>query len=191
MADPFAILRHTDRPAAVDPSFADRLRERVTDVLTRSRGAISMTDVSDQVETWPEFVPESELPHPTVSAYLAIPDARRALGWYAVVFGARLAGPPYEDGGQITHAGLVIGDSIVMLAEASVAEEYVAGETGRAIRTGLSADNLVVVVPDVDATLALAAQRGADVTRPPRDEPYGRTGAMVDPFGRRWLVQSR
>jgi len=23
-----------------------------------------------------------------------------------------------------------------------------------------------------------------------RDEPFGRTGAMVDPFGRRWLVQS-
>jgi uncharacterized glyoxalase superfamily protein PhnB len=48
----------------------------------------------------------------------------------------------------------------------------------------------VVVVADVDATLARAAELGAEITRPPRDEPYGRTGAMVDPFGRRWLVQA-
>ena len=150
-----------------------------------------MTEASEQAETWPEMVPEAELPQPTVSAYLALPDARRAIGWYGAVFGARLTGPPYEDQGQITHAGLVIGDSILMFAEASVAEEYVAGEIGTRIRSGPSADSLSVVVPDVDATLERAAQLGAEITRPPRDEPYGRTAAIVDPFGRRWLVQSR
>jgi uncharacterized glyoxalase superfamily protein PhnB len=109
------------------------------------------------------------------------------------VFDARLAGEVYqtEEGGRrlVSHAGLVIGNSLLMFAEAQVAEEFVAGETGRPVG-GSSADSLVVQVSDVDATLARAAALGAEVTRPPRDEPYGRTGAMVDPFGRRWLVQA-
>ena len=142
---------------------------------------------------WPETLPASEAPTPSLSPYLAIPEARRAIGWYAAVFDAKLVGDVYEDevGGQrlISHAGLAIGDSILMLAEASVPEESVAGETGRPVG-GRSADSLSVRVADVDATLALAAELGAEITRVPRDEPYGRTGAMVDPFGRRWLVHA-
>jgi uncharacterized glyoxalase superfamily protein PhnB len=141
---------------------------------------------------WPETLPEAELPRPSLSPYLAIPQARRAIGWYAAVFDAKLAGEVYEteEGDQrlITHAGLVIGNSLLMLAEAQVAEEFIAGETGRPVG-GSSADSLAVQVSDVDATLAHAAELGAEITRSPRDEPYGRTGAMVDPFGRRWLVQ--
>lgn len=138
--------------------------------------------------TWPDVLPADEVPQRTLSSYLAIPEARRAIGWYGVVFGARLAGPPYEDDGKITHAGLVIGDSVLMLADADVVEQHVATETGRAVAA--SADTMSVVVDDVDSTLERAAAHGATITRPPRDEPYGRTGAMVDPFGRRWLVQA-
>jgi uncharacterized glyoxalase superfamily protein PhnB len=29
---------------------------------------------------------------------------------------------------------------------------------------------------------------GAHLERPVRDEPYGRTGVIVDPFGHRWIV---
>ena len=142
---------------------------------------------------WPETLTEAQAPQPSLSPYLAIPDARRAIGWYAAVFGAKLVGDVYEDeaGGQrlITHAGLAIGDSLLMLAEASVAEEYVSGEIGRRVG-GRSADSLSVRVTDLDATLARAAELGAEITRASRDEPYGRTAAMVDPFGRRWLVHA-
>ena len=150
-----------------------------------------MSDANPEVHAWPEVLAETELPEPTLSAYLAVPRAREAIGWYGAVFGARLAGQPYEESGLITHAGLIIGDSVLMLAESRVAEEHVATETGRPVQSGPSADALHIVVPDVDATLDLAARHGAEITRPARDEPYGRTGAMVDPFGRRWLVQTR
>ena len=75
-----------------------------------------------------------------------------------------------------------------MLAEASVAEAYVAGEIGSAGRWAVGRLPFGRV-PDVDVTLARAYELGAEIARAPRDEPYGRTGAMVDPFGRRWLVQ--
>jgi uncharacterized glyoxalase superfamily protein PhnB len=142
---------------------------------------------------WPDTLPESEAPGPDMAPYLAIQDAVRAIGWYGAVFDARLVGEVFEDHAEgrrlITHASLAIGDSLLMLAEARVAEDYIAAETGRPVG-GRSADSVWVRVADVDATLARAAELGAEITRPAREEPFGRTGAMVDPFGRRWLVQS-
>lgn len=126
-------------------------------------------------------------PQPTLSPSIGVPRAREAIDWYVSVFGARITGDVYEEGGLITHAELVIGDSVLMLAELSVVEEYVAGETGR---RPVSGDLLVLAVPDVDAVLARAAEAGAEVTRPASDEPYGRTGVLVDPFDRRWMVQT-
>ena len=85
------------------------------------------------------------------------------------MFDAKLAGEVFEveegDRRLITHAGLVIGNSLLMFAEAQVAEEFVAGETGRPVG-GSSADSLVVQVADVDATLARAEARRRD--RPAR-----------------------
>jgi len=49
---------------------------------------------------------------------------------------------------------------------------------------------LVLTVPDVDAAIARAAAAGARVERPARDEPYGRTGVVVDPYGHRWMLQT-
>ena len=149
-----------------------------------------VSDAHPEAETWPEVVAEADLPEPTLSAYIAVPQARAAIGWYGAVFGARLAGQPYEESGLITHAGLIIGDSVLMLAESRVAEEYVATETGRPVQTGPSADALHIVVPDVDATLDVAARHGAAITRPRATSLYGRMGAMVD----RWpplLVATR
>ena len=192
MSDPLDALAVPDPPARLDPRFAADLRERIR--ITLEGEAMRSTTDRTGVLPWPESLPDAELPRPSLAPYLAIPDARRAIGWYAAVFDARLAGEVYEEeeAGRsvITHAGLVIGNSMLMFAEARVAEQYVAAETGRPLSGGPSADSLVVVVADVDATLARAAELGAEITRPPRDEPYGRTGAMVDPFGRRWLVQA-
>jgi uncharacterized glyoxalase superfamily protein PhnB len=192
MTDPLDALGVPDPPARVDPAFAAGLRERIRSILEGE----AMTPTTDQTGAlpWPETLPADEVPEPSLSPYLAIPDAARAVGWYAAVFDAKLAGEIYEteaEGQQvITHVGLVIGDSLLMFAEARVAEEYIAGETGRPVGGAPSADSLSVRVADVDATLVRAAELGAEITRPPRDEPYGRTGAMIDPFGRRWLVQS-
>jgi hypothetical protein len=103
---------------------------------------------------WPDTLPESEAPGPDMAPYLAIPDAVRAIGWYGAVFDARLVGEVFEDHAEgrrlITHASLAIGDSLLMLAEARVAEDYISAETGRPVG-GRSADSVWVRVADVDA----------------------------------------
>ena len=92
-----------------------------------------------------------------------------------------------EDRRLITHAGLVIGNSLLMVAEAQVAEELIAGETGTAGRRVVSG------LPGGagrrrDVTLARPEELGAEITRPARMNPTVGRGDG-DPFGRRWLVQ--
>jgi predicted enzyme related to lactoylglutathione lyase len=51
--------------------------------------------------------------------------------------------------------------------------------------------SLTIYVPDVDATYALAVERGAFGEREPADQFYGsRSGNLRDPFGHRWSVQT-
>jgi uncharacterized glyoxalase superfamily protein PhnB len=52
--------------------------------------------------------------------------------------------------------------------------------------------SVMVYVSDVDATIAKAAELGAEVTEEPSDfVSGGRFGAFVVPFGRRWAVMTR
>jgi predicted enzyme related to lactoylglutathione lyase len=85
--------------------------------------------------------------------------------------------------GSIGHAELAIGDAVLMLSDSATGEVPVAPPTG-----GPHSHTVHVQLPDVDATLALARESGATVEREPVDQPYGRTAAMVDPFGHRWLL---
>jgi PhnB protein len=124
--------------------------------------------------------------YPTVSPYLHVDGAAKAIEFYTGVFGAaervRLGGPD----GRIGHAELVIGDSVVMLAD----EHPEIGVRGpRAF--GGSPLTLSIYVADVDATVALAVEAGATLTRPVEDRFYGdRTGMIEDPFGHVWSIQT-
>ncbi|WP_270938275.1 VOC family protein [Falsiroseomonas oryzae] len=129
-------------------------------------------------------MPVSPIPpgYPRVSPYLVMPDARRALAWYAEALGAeetmRLPGP----GDTVMHGEVRIGDSVVMLGEQNA--DY--GAFGPA-HFGGTAVSLVLYVEDVDAAFARAVAAGATAERPPADQPYGdRMGTIVDPFGHRW-----
>jgi PhnB protein len=52
--------------------------------------------------------------------------------------------------------------------------------------------SIMIYVPDVDATVARAAELGAEVKEQPSDFVSGdRFGAFLDPFGRRWAVMTR
>ncbi|GAB2697117.1 VOC family protein [Kitasatospora kifunensis] len=125
--------------------------------------------------------------YPRVSPYLAIDGAAAAIEFYTSVFGARqrggvMTGPD----GRIGHAELVLGDSVIMLAD-----EY--PEIGsRAPKTiGGTPVLLQVYVEDVDAVFAKALAAGAIELRPLADQFYGdRSGTFEDPFGHRWNVAS-
>lgn len=120
----------------------------------------------------------------SVTPYLLVRDATRALAYYREAFGAeelmRFEGPP----GRIAHAEVKIGDSHVMLANENPEEGFVGPQT-----LGGAGVSLMLYVQDVDATFARAVAAGATVRRPVADQFYGdRVGTLADPFGHVWSI---
>jgi PhnB protein len=120
----------------------------------------------------------------TVTPYLIVRDAARALEFYKKAFGAtellRLADPS----GRIGHAEIKIGNSPVMLAD----EHPEMGIRGPQ-SIGGSAVIIGLYVEDVDALFGRAVAAGATVTRPVKDQFYGdRAGTVTDPFGHVWSI---
>lgn len=123
-----------------------------------------------------------------VTPALVVADAARALEFYAQVFGAaeraRIPGP----GGTIAHAEIELGDSVLIVEDASPYMGTKAPPVG-----GLDGSPvfLYVYVTDVDATVELAIKLGATLVRAPQDQFYGdRDGFIIDPFGHAWTVSS-
>ena len=120
----------------------------------------------------------------SVTPYLMVRDAKKALAFYRDAFGAeelmRFEGPP----GRIAHAEVQIGDSHVMLADENPGEGFVGPQT-----LGGAGVSLMVYVQDVDATFARAVAAGATARRPVADQFYGdRVGTLADPFGHVWSI---
>jgi PhnB protein len=120
----------------------------------------------------------------SVTPYLFIKGAASAIDFYKNVFGAtermRMPGPK----GEIMHAELKIGDSVVMLGE-----ENIQMGAKSPLSLGGSAISLYVYVTDVDATVVKATDAGAKLVRPVKDQFYGdRSGTVIDPFGHIWSV---
>jgi uncharacterized glyoxalase superfamily protein PhnB len=118
--------------------------------------------------------------YPSLTPYIGVVDASRALDWYQEVFAAERRGDPIVDAdGKIGHAELAIGDAVLMLGEDRKGDPWTPGSWPYSI---------FLRVPDADSTVRRAVAEGAHLERPVRDEPYGRTGVIVDPFGHRWIV---
>jgi PhnB protein len=129
----------------------------------------------------PKPVPDG---YPRVIPYLVVDDGVRALDFYRQVFGAterlRMTAP----GGKVGHAELLIGDSLVM-----VADEQPQMDIRGPRAFGGTPVTVMVYVEDVDATVRAAVTAGARVVQPVADQFYGdRSGTVEDPFGHRWHV---
>ena len=121
----------------------------------------------------------------SVTPYLVIDGAAKAIDFYKKVFGAtemmRMANP---DGSRVGHAELKIGDSPIMLADEN---PEMGAKSARTL--GGSPISLMVYVEDVDARVAQAVAAGATLTRPVANQFYGdRTGGVDDPFGYHWYL---
>jgi PhnB protein len=118
-----------------------------------------------------------------VTAYLCANGAAQAIDFYKAAFDAeeryRMPGPE----GRIGHAEIVIGDTVIMLSD----EWPEMGVLSPATLKGNSV-SLVLSVPDADASFQRALHAGAKIERPLKDEPFGRAGWLVDPFGHRWCI---
>jgi PhnB protein len=120
----------------------------------------------------------------TVSPYLAVEDAARAIEYYTKAFGAKEVVHMDAPNGQIGHAELQIGDSRVMLAD-----PFPQSSTRPPKELGGTSVSVFMYVEDVDAMVKQAVNAGATVTMEVADQFWGdRFGTITDPFGHVWNV---
>jgi uncharacterized glyoxalase superfamily protein PhnB/catechol 2,3-dioxygenase-like lactoylglutathione lyase family enzyme len=179
--DPFEALREPVSPVDPGPDFTERLRTRLTrEIFAPPGGTMSHQTVAAGVEREPAWPP-------ALTPYIVVSDARRAMGWYAEVFGAQPRGQLYVNAdGTIGHAEVGIGDAVLMFAEASDLWPDVPVRAPDSPTT--FSHTLHLEVDDVDGTTERARRSGASVEREPTDQPYGRGSVIVDPFGHRWML---
>ena len=128
-----------------------------------------------------EPVPEG---YHTVSPYLAVEDAARAIDFYVKAFGAKEVVRMNAPDGMIGHAELQIGDSRVMLSD-----PFPQSSTRPPKELGGTSVSVFLYVEDVDATVKQAVDAGATLTMEVADQFWGdRFGSFVDPFGHSWSV---
>jgi PhnB protein len=120
----------------------------------------------------------------TVTPYLVVSGAAKAIEFYKKAFGAEeLFSMPGPDG-RLMHAEIRIGDSVVMLSDES---PQMNARSPKAL--GGTPVNIFLYVEDVDAWFARATSAGCTTEMPPTDMFWGdRFGKLADPFGHSWSM---
>ena len=111
----------------------------------------------------------------TIMPYLIIKDAAKFAEFTKKVFNAEEKDRHMRDEKIIMHAEVMIGDSTIMFADATA--QFNERTTG-----------LFVYVDNADETFQKALDEGASSLMPPSDQPYGRSGGVIDPFGNTWWI---
>ena len=120
----------------------------------------------------------------TVTPYLAVEDAARAIEYYKQAFGAEESVRMDAPNGMIAHAELEIGDSRVMLSD-----PFPQASTKAPRDLGGTSVSVMMYVEDVDAVVKQAADGGATVLMEVADQFWGdRMGTIQDPFGHTWSI---
>ena len=112
----------------------------------------------------------------SVTPYLIVDDAKRAIEFYRDAFGAEEKSR-LPMGDRIGHAEIKIGDSYIMLAD----EFPDMGHLGPNSRGGPTS-SIVLYVDDVDSSFKRALEAGAKEDRPVQNQFWGdRMGTLSDP----------
>jgi uncharacterized glyoxalase superfamily protein PhnB len=116
---------------------------------------------------------------------LTFRDARRAIDFYKLAFGARERFVMPGAGGRgVMHAELQMGDSVIMLGEENPQAPCRSAET-----LGASPVGFYVYLENVDEAFATAVAAGAKVRMPVQEMFWGdRVGTVEDPFGYAWSL---
>jgi PhnB protein len=120
----------------------------------------------------------------TITPYLAVDDAAKAIDWYKKAFGAKERMRMEAPGGKIGHAELEIGDSLVMLSD-----PFPQASSKSPKQLGGTSGGVFMYSEDVDAVVKKAVDAGATVTMEVADQFWGdRFGTVTDPFGHSWSI---
>ena len=123
----------------------------------------------------------------SLTPYLAVEDASKAIDFYKEAFGAeetiRMPGPD----GSVAHAELQIGDSKLMLSD-----PFPHSNVRPPSERGGATASIFMYVDDVDATFEQAQRAGATVVSELEDMFWGdRFGTVADPFGHSWAMATQ
>ena len=124
----------------------------------------------------------------TVTATLTVKEAAKAIEFYTKAFDAKeLYRFPGPDGKTIMHAEIMIGNSIVMLAD------EMPGMGCRSPQSiGGTGSSIYLYVNDADLTFNKAISAGAKVLMSLMEGFWGdRFGSVEDPFGHVWGIATR
>jgi len=120
----------------------------------------------------------------TITPYLVVHDAAKAIEFYKRAFDAREVHRMEGPGGKIGHAELRIGDSVLMLSDEMPGSDCRSPQSLH----GTTA-NIFLYVKDVDSAFNKAVAAGAKGVQPPQDMFWGdRFGRLDDPFGHSWSL---
>jgi PhnB protein len=123
----------------------------------------------------------------TLSTYLAVDDATRAIEFYKEAFGATERGVMHGPDGKVAHAEIQIGDSVIMLSD-----PFEQSTLRSPKQLGAASSALFMYVEDTDAAFERAVHAGASASSPPEDMFWGdRFGRVTDPFGHEWQIATR
>jgi uncharacterized glyoxalase superfamily protein PhnB len=115
----------------------------------------------------------------TVTPYMTVQGADKLIAFLKEAFGARESERLTGEDGRIQHAEVRIGDSVVMMAQAT--------EQWKAMPSAI-----YLYVDDTDATYQRALQAGATSVMEPADQFYGdRNAGVQDPVGNYWWIATR
>ena len=112
----------------------------------------------------------------TVTPYLTVDDAALQIDFLKRAFNAQVKYEMKDDKGNIRHAEVLVGDSVLMIGQAR--DEW----KPRPMM-------LYLYVPDVDATYQSALAAGAKSVQEVTNQFYGdRSGGVEDPQGNQWWM---
>jgi PhnB protein len=122
----------------------------------------------------------------SITPYLIVNNAAKAIDFYRKVFGAKVGLLMDHPGGKIGHAELIMGDAKIMLAD-----EYPDTESYGPQAYGGSPVGIHLYIKNVDVVVKRAIDSGAKLKRPVENMFYGdRSAVLEDPYGHKWLVST-
>jgi len=112
----------------------------------------------------------------SVSPFLIVEGASKLIQFLKQTFDAKVEESVNGPDGRIAHAELTVGDSIIMMSDATP-------------KYGATASHRYVYLENVDLTFKRALEAGASSVQEPADQFYGdRTAGVKEPTGNYWWI---